>query len=346
MSTKRSPVTLVDIAREAGVSKSTVSLVLQDSALIRPQTAETVRQAMQRLGYVYNRGAANLRRARSNIVGVVVNDLTNPFFTELVVGIERVFRAAGHVSFIANTSDNAERQDEVLRAMREQGVAGIIASPARGSPVTAFDGFVKAGIPVIHAMRRLPGSRAVSVSPQNEEGAVAAVDHLIRLGHRRIAFLGGFADSSVQRDRVAGYRRALLEAGLNVDPALIIEGDLSRQGGSDCLDKALALADPPTAALCFNDVVAFGVLLNLRRAGRVAGRDFAVVGFDDVPEAALYTPALTTVKLDPQDLGERAAQSMLRMIEAGETEGENYTTGAELVVRESCGAASADRSQS
>src|SRR5690606_17367913 len=336
MPAQRSTVTLIDIARDAGVSKSTVSLVLQGSALVRPETADKVQSSIRKLGYVYNRGAANLRRARSNIVGGVINDLTNPFFAELAVGIERVFRVAGYDPFIATTEVSALLQAEVLQAMREHVVAGIIASPARGTRTDAFDGFLKAGVPVVHAMRGLPGSRATSVTPQNERGASDAVRHLIGLGHRRIAFLGGYPDMVVQQQRVSGYRTALQQAGIPFDPTLVIEADLSRDGGIRAFERLQPMAAPPSAALCFNDIVAFGVMLALKRLGREAGTDFAVVGFDDVAEAGLYTPALTTVKVDAQGIGERAAQAMLKMIETGRIHGEDQSGAVQLVVRESC----------
>ena len=158
----RTKATILDIARQAGVSKSTVSLVLQGSGLIRPETVDKVRKAIDEVGYVYNRGAANLRKAQSNVVGMVINDLSNPFYAELAVAIERVFQSAGIVPFIANTAENPVRQEEVLKSLMEQGVAGLIVSPARGTPPDAFRRIEAAGIPVVFAMRRLPafpGSR-------------------------------------------------------------------------------------------------------------------------------------------------------------------------------------------
>jgi len=210
----RSKTTILDIARHAGVSKSTVSLVLQGSGLIRTETANRVRKAIDEVGYVYNRGAANLRKAHSNVVGMVINDLTNPFFAELAVGIERVFQAAGIVPFIANTAENPVRQEEVLKSLMEQGVAGLIVSPARGTRAGAFDRLREAGIPVVLAMRRLPESGIPAIAPDNRKGAALAAGHLIGKGHRRIAFFGGYPDLVVYLDRLAGYRDAL-GAGLN-----------------------------------------------------------------------------------------------------------------------------------
>jgi LacI family transcriptional regulator len=333
-----SRVTIIDIARASGVSKSTVSLVIQGSSLVHPETRQRVQNAIEDLGYVYNRGAANLRRARSNIVGMVINDLTNPFYTELAVGIERVFQSAGYVPLIANTAENAIRQTDVLKSFREQGLAGLIISAARGTEEKTIREFVDVGIPVIHVMRRVPGSRAATVIPDNRRGARVAVDHLLELGHRRIAFVGGFSDMVVQQERCGGYRDALAAAGFGVDPSLIVDVLPNRDGGDSAIGQLLGMREPPTAVMCFNDVVGFGVCLGLKKRGLEPGRDVAVVGFDDVTEARHVVPALTTVAVDCFGLGERAAQLMLRMIERGTPSAENEIGSVQLIVRESCGA--------
>jgi LacI family transcriptional regulator len=333
----REKATILDIAREAGVSKSTVSLVLQGSGLIRPETAGKVRKAIEDVGYVYNRGAANLRKAHSNVIGMVINDLTNPFFAELAVGMERVFQSAGVVPFIANTAENPVRQEEVLKSMMEQGVAGLIVSPARGTTAEAFRRMQQAGIPVVLAMRRLREGRVPAVVPDNRRGATLAAAHLIRKGHRRLAFFGGFSDMVVYHERADGFRDACEAHGIAPEDMTIVEGETNRKGGMACLDTALALAEPPTAALCFNDAVAFGVMLALRKRGLEPGRDFAVVGFDDVVEAQHYMPALTSVAVDSAGLGERAAHVMLKMIQSRTTRAEDHVGAVNLVIRESCG---------
>lgn len=333
----RPKATILDIAREAGVSKSTVSLVLQGSGLIRPETAVKVRKAIDDVGYVYNRGAANLRKAHSNVIGMVINDLTNPFFAEMAVGIERVFQAAGFVSFIANTAENPVRQEEVLKSLMEQDVAGLIVSPAHGTSRDAFRRVEAANIPVVFVMRRLAESRIPAIAPDNHRGAAIATAHLIRKGHRRLAFFGGFADMYVYQERLGGFLEACAAHGVGPDDRLILEGETSRKGGMACLETALGLAEPPTAALCFNDAVAFGAILGLRKRGLEPGADFAVVGFDDVVEAQHYVPALTSVAVDTAGLGERAAHAVLKMIQSHTTRAEDHVGAVSLVVRESCG---------
>lgn len=336
----KSRVTVIDIAKAAGVSKSTVSLVLQGSSLVGDATRAKVTAVMRELGYVYNRGAANLRQSgsKSMIVGVVVNDLTNSFFAELAVGVDVVVQSAGFVQFLSNTSESLDRQREVIASMREHGISGLILSPSRGTEAADLKPLVAAGIPVVVAVRNVPGAKVSSVASDNREGIFAAVKHLVSLGHRRIAFLGGFRDTAVFSERLEGYRAAAVACGLNLDDELIVDSAPSRAGGAEAINRALAISNGPTGAVCFNDAVAFGACDGLRANGLEPGRDFAVVGFDDVIEAKTAVPALTTISVDPQGMGRRAAQLLLKQISAGKAEAETIVSSVRLVVRESCGA--------
>jgi LacI family transcriptional regulator len=336
-------VTVIDIAKAAGVSKSTVSLVLQGSPLVNEGTRARVNAVMRDLGYVYNRGAANLRQAhtKSKIIGVVVNDLTNSFFAELAVGVDMVVQSAGFVQFLANTSESIDRQGEVIASMREHGISGLIVSPARATQAQDLKPLFAAGIPVVVVVRNVPGAKVSSIISDNQAGSYAAVEHLASLGHRRIAFLGGFPDTAVFDERLGGYRDALLAAGLGYDEELVVSSAPSRAGGSEAVGRAMAIADRPTAAVCFNDAVAFGVCDGLRSRRMEPGADFALVGFDDVIEAKTAVPALTTVSVDPQGMGRRAAQLLLKQINAGKAEPESIVSSVRLVVRESCGAGQA-----
>ena len=330
-------VTIIDIAKSAGVSKSTVSLVIKKSPLVKDETRQRVTRAMEALGYVYNRGAASLRRARADIVGMVINDLSNPFFAELAIGIERALQNSGFVPFIANTAESVVRQAEVVRSMREHGAAGLILCPALDTDAAEISRLEK-HLPVVLAIRRISGARASAVVSDNRSGATRAAEHLIQLGHRDIAFVGGVGRMVVFRDRLAGFTRAMKKAGLPINPVYVVESMPTKDGGFDAMRRLLSLEKRPTAAVCFNDVVAIGAMLAIVRQDLTVGRDIAVVGFDDTSEARHVSPALTTVSVDPGSLGERAAQMLLRQINAGERQLENHVGEARLVVRESCGA--------
>ena len=337
-------VTVVDIAHAAGVSKSTVSLVLQASPLVNEATRAKVNATIRELGYVYNRGAANLRQSSSSrIIGIVVNDLTNSFFAELAVGMDMVMQSAGYVQFLSNSGESIDRQREVIASMREHGISGLILSPARGTEATDLKPLMASGIPVLAVVRNVVGAKVSTLFSDNYAGAKDAVRHLIARGHRRIAFLGGIANTTVFAERTAGWRDAMKEAGLDGPEDLAISSTASRAGGVAAVERALALTDPPTAALCFNDAAAFGVCDGLRAAGKEPGRDFGVVGFDDVIEAETAVPALTTISVDPQGMGRRAAQMLLKQINAGRVEPEAIVSSVRLVVRQSCGAGKADQ---
>jgi LacI family transcriptional regulator len=337
---RRPRVTVIEIAQAAGVSKSTVSLVLQGSSLVKGTTRAKVVETMSELGYVYNRGAANLRQtgSKSGIVGVVVNDLTNGFFAELAVGVDMVVQSAGFVQFLSNTSESIDRQREVVASMREHGISGLLVSPARGTDAADFAPLVEAGIPVVVVVRSLLGGKLSSVVADNPSGVASAVRHLSSLGHRRISFLGGFQDTAVFHERLLGYRSAVTTAGFGFDESLVVPAAPSRAGGAEAIARALAVTDRPTAAVCFNDAVAFGACDGLRSHRLEPGRDFAIVGFDDVIEARSAVPALTTVSVDPQAMGRRAGQLLLKQIAAGNVSSEAIMTSVRLVVRESCGA--------
>ena len=259
-------VTIVDVARRAGVSKSTVSLVLSGSELVAEATKLRVNEAMGALGYVYHRGAASLRAASSDLVGMVMGDLSNPFFAELTAGIEDALFQRGFTPILANTSEDTTRQAQVLRAMREHNVAGIIMSPARGTDTWTLAQQWPSHIPAIITIRRMIGSSLPYIGPDNQKGERDAVEHLLKLGHRRIAFIGGDANMSTQRERVSGWRDALNGWGLAADESLIFEVPPTRDGGR-CGDRSGARQPTPANRI--------RLLQRHRRDGRNAGPRFA-----------------------------------------------------------------------
>jgi LacI family transcriptional regulator len=330
--------TISDVAKVAGVSKSTVSLVVRNNPIVSENARTRVQEAMVQLGYVYNRGAANLRMASSSAIGVIVNDLTNGFFAELAVAMDMIVQSAGFVQLMANTCESIDRQREVIASMREHGVSGMIITPVHGTSAEDLRPLVDSGMPIVVAIRDIPGLHAIRVVPENRKGTSEAGRHLLGLGHRRLGFLGGFADTAVFQTRLQGLRDVLREAGIRLDDRYIVPSNASRAGGRDAMRKLLELPERPTACLCINDAVAFGACDGLRSAAIEPGRDFGVIGFDDVAEASCSVPALTTVSVDPQALGRRVAQLLLRQVSAGRVERELVTTPTRLVIRESCGA--------
>jgi LacI family transcriptional regulator len=333
------PVTLLEVARDSGVSRATASLVLRGSDLVADETRERVLASMRRLGYVYHRGAASLRTQHSQTVGLIVPDVTNPFFAEMTVGIEARLDQAQHVALLGNTAETLDKQERLLAMMQEYRADGVLLCPVTDTSAEAIAHLRQRRLPFVLFARYVDGVDADYVGADNIRGAEVAIEHLVSLGHQRIAFVGGPANSSARRDRLQGYRNALTRHGLPLDPTLQLTSPTTRQGGHQAICALLKHPEPPTAVLCYNDVVAFGVLLGLQANGRTPGRDVAVVGFDDIAEAALWQPALTTIAVSPRQIGEEAARLLLERVSAPDSAARQVILRTKLIVRESCGAA-------
>jgi LacI family transcriptional regulator len=328
--------TLADVARLAGVSRATASLVLRDSPRITPATRSRVKQAVEALGYVYNRGAANLRAYRTKTVGLLVCDLANPFFAEMTVGVDAALDAAGYVAFVANTAESVERQDRFLTRMREQNVDGVVMCPVAGSSPSLVRRLVQWRMPCVQALRYVSAKEGDYAGSDYDLGLGQVTGHLIRLGHRRIAFVGGDKAHSATAERRAGFINAMKRHALS--PDLMIKTPLTRRAGAQAIAALLDRRDPPTAAVCYNDIVAFGVMVGLQSRGLRPGVDFAVTGVDDITEAAMSYPPLTTVSTSPRQVGETAAQLLLRRIADPLGGPERIILPTRLVIRQSCGA--------
>jgi LacI family transcriptional regulator len=330
-----SRLTLTDVATRAGVSRATVSLVLRDSPLVAESTRVKVRSILDELGYVYNRSAASMRSARSRTVGLLIPGLSNPFFAELAAGVDQVLDEAGLALFLADSNEAVAKQERVILRMREHGADGIIICPAVGTAKELISRLNAWSFPVVQALRHVSplGDYA---SADYEIGMDRATEHLIRLGHRRIAFVGGEHMHSAYRERRDGFVACMRRHDLLPDP--ILKTPLTRQAGIDAVYMLLEQDEPVTAAICFNDVVAFGMLLGLSDRGLEAGVDLAVIGFDDVAESSLSRPPLTTVATMPNQIGQDAARLLLRRIAHPHDPPERVILPTRLVVRNSCGA--------
>lgn len=329
--------TIIDVAQRAGVSKSTVSLVLQNSPSVREETRAQVRAAMTDLGYVYNRTAATLRSANAGLIGLVINDLRNPFFTEFATSLQMALSARGYATVLANTDENAGLQAQVVGAMIEHGVSALIVSPAYGAEVAAFDAIARAGIPAMQVLRKVDARTRFFpfAAPDFRAGSRLAAEHLLATGARRIAFVGGLAGREVTQDRMSGYLAALEAHGL---PSLFLPGRASRAFGRDA--AAALVRDHPgvDAVLCFNDLIALGMLSGCAEIGREVGRTFRIVGFDDIEECAQSYPALSSVRCGIAGFGETIARTVLAWLEEGMMPQPEARTPVELVVRASSGA--------
>lgn len=325
--------TIVDVAAEANVSKSTVSLVLKGSPLIKGETADRVKAAVIKLGYVYNRKAGELRGNSSNVIGVVINDLMNPFFAEVLVGIERKLVDAGYVVLMAHTREDVGLQDKVLQSMREQNVAGIMLCPALNTSRNLLKTIESWGIPLTIFVRNLGPGNYDFAGGDSEQGVFLATTHLLNAGHKKVGFLGG-QKGVVFNQRMDGYKKALKEKGIAFSEDLVFNANPSRSGGYEAMNSLLSSKQKIKAAVCYNDVTAFGALSALGEKGLRAGSDFALMGFDNILDTAHSNPPLSTIDIHPTELGEQAAAILLERIREPDAKRLVYTAKPSLLLRQ------------
>jgi LacI family transcriptional regulator len=324
--------TIIDVAIRAGVSKSTVSLVLQQSPLVKSETRADIRRAMAELGYVYNRAAANLRSANAGLIGLVINDLRNPFFTEFATSLQMALSARGYATVIANTDEDPAHQSQVVSAMLEHGVAALIVSPAYGDE-TAFDAIARANVPALQVLRQVADSaRFPFAAPDYPTGSRLATEHLLAQGARHIAFVGGLEGRAVTQARMSGYLAALAEQ----DRApLYLPGRPGRAFGREAAHRLAHNQPEVDAVLAFNDLTALGLLTGCTELARKVGTDIKVVGFDDIEDCATAFPALTSVRCDIAGFGRQMADTMLAWLEDDQRPPPKTVTPVTLIPRSS-----------
>ena len=328
-------VTLTDVAKDAGVSRATASMVLNDSPLIAQATKERVRESFARLGYVYDRAAASLRKNQSLAVGLVITQLSNPYFAEFVEGIQSELDDRGMDVLLGISAEDRARQRRVLVSMSERRVDGVVVIPAHQSEPADFAGL---HMPIVMLARRVKGFDTDYVGGDNYAGSVAATNHLlVTHGARRPAFIGGHVYASAREERLGGFLSAAGLLGIKVpvrnQPACVPDRVVARNVAAELIAR-----DPKVDAIvCFNDAVAFGVVDAVADAGLQVGRDIRVIGFDDVKDAERARPALASVSVPAETAGRRAAQLLLKRISGSEAGPQGLILPAELMPRESCG---------
>jgi LacI family transcriptional regulator len=327
--------TLKDVARLANVHLSTVARVLNGDP--RQRVSEEVRERIVALareqGYQPNRLARALRLKRTHVIGTLIPDIANPFFGALLRGIEDAATQHGFSVILANTDDEPAREQRGLLMLRERQVDGLILATARRDDPALRD-LAATGYPHVLVNRHTDPLGANAVVPDDFAGAVSAVEHLLALGHRRIAHIAGAEETSTGHTRRRAYQETLARHGLVADPALVVRGSFREAGGYEAMQALLARADRPTAVFAVNDLAAVGALRALREARLSVPDDVSVVGFNDLSVAALVTPRLTTVHVPPQAMGAAAAR-LLDMLAGKDIATSPVVVPVELVRRDS-----------
>lgn len=301
------------MADRAGVSTSTVSHVINETRYVSSDLQARVRQAMAELGYRPNALARSLRVKRSDTLGMIVPDIANAFFAEIVRAVEDVAFQQGYSLFLCNSERDLEKERLFTSVLVEKQVDGIV-FVAVGASMELVEQLADV-TPVVVIDRELAGLAVDVVLADNLAGGKMAAQHLVDLGHRRIACITGPSDLSLSAQRVIGYREVLQQAGVAYDERLVLRGSFDFASGYQCTAQLLALDEPPTAIFACNDVMAMGALRAAAEAGCRVPQELSILGFDDAPLASYTTPPLSTVAQPVPDFGQTAIRMLLERIQ-------------------------------
>ncbi len=326
-----------DVAKLAGVSTATVSHVINNTRFVRDETRQKVLSAIEEANYTPNAHARSLAAGYSKTLGLIISDIANPFFPELVKSIQRRATDAGYDLMLANTNYDESLTVSCVERMLQQKVRGVAIMTSE-MDYSLIDRLAEREVAVVFLDLGPVGPHTSNINVDYESGVHAGVQHLLDLGHRRIAYVSGPRHlKSAERRRAAFIeimRRS--RASLRTKP-VIIEGDFSAEAGERAVKEMLELEERPTAVFCANDLMAIGALGGLRRAGARVPRDVSVVGFDDISFAALTDPPLTTIEFPRADVGSAAVEALMHTISADDAFGREFKVETRLVVRESTG---------
>jgi LacI family transcriptional regulator len=305
----KSRATILTVARAAGVSVSTVSQVMRGGGRISDTTRRKVLRVAEELNYVRNRGAAAMRTGDSRELGFLLNDIGNPFNAEVLAGVNASLTEMGYLVYVLDGQDDPALQEQYLRTLTGVGLGGLLWVPAHGTSAEVVNWVAQNSPATVTLLRALPEAPFDHVGIDSAAGTSMATEHLIELGHRHIAFLGNEHDSSTVRHRIGGYMSTMLAIG--AAPPIVERCAENKAAAKAQLGALLDKHPQVTALVCNCDVVAAGAALGAAERGLSVGRDLSIVGFDDIEDARLWVPPLTTVAVDPKGLGQQLAEAFL-----------------------------------
>ena len=338
---KRSAYTMRDIARLAGVSVSTVSAVVNHKPVVSLELRAKVQQAIEAVGFHPHQGARSLRVRRTHIIGMVVTDATNPYFVEVMRGVEDEVIKNSYELMVCNSNDQTETEMRHLRALYAHRVEGVLIAPC--DSYAAREILVGNHAPLVFLDIVPIGAKVSAVVTDNLEATYEAIRYLVALGHQRIAVIAGRLVHSTILDRLEGYRRAMRESNLLIREHYLGQGDSHIESGYQCGMKLLQSSDPPTAILAMNNRMTLGVLQALKGLKVPCPERVSVIGYDDSDWAAVFNPSLTTIAQPTYEIGQKAAELLLESVrateEGAEVEPRQILLKSSLRIRESTGPA-------
>lgn len=332
--------TIRDVAEKAGVSAMTVSRVINNQSGVSARTRAKIENALRDLDYSPNRGSARPARSGSQLVGMIVPDLSNPFFAPVVRGAERTVSKAGYRMLICNSESDLRLERDYVDDLVTHDIAGLIIAPVSDGSKSHLEGLRKSGLPIVLFDRTIAGFESDSVSMENTESAEILTNHLLKLGHTNIVFVSDSLEVSTGRERRAGFDSAMQHAGIEVREDMIVTTTADIVGGQRAAQQIVALEQRPSAIVAVNNMTALGIMASFRELDIRVPEDFALVCFDDVQHLAIISPILTVIDQPAETMASVAAQLLVeRMKGKAGSASRNVKFPSNLIIRTSCGAA-------
>ncbi|WP_025774744.1 LacI family DNA-binding transcriptional regulator [Neomoorella thermoacetica] len=331
---KNMRITIKDIAQRSGVSCSTVSRVLTNHPNVDPKTRERVKQVIDELGYRPSRIARGLVMGQINVVALIIGDIRNPFYAELTRAVKDILNKEGYMVVVSDSDYDPQKEEIYIRAAEEYGFAGIIMITAMETEAL-IQQLEKLRCPVVLLNRYLPSVETDVISVDNYLGGYLAAEHLIKLGHRNIAHLAGFKNSSATRDRLRGFIDAHVHYGIQLNQERIVYGNLQMEAGYKFAKEYLSQNEDITAVFCGNDLMALGLIEALYEEGKEIPRDISVIGYDDIDMASLARVKLTTIRQPQYEMGQTAAEVLIDRMKGKIGAPKRIIFTPKLIIRES-----------
>lgn len=329
--------TMKDVARLAGVSISTVSHVINKTRYVEPETREKVYEAIKTLGYRPNILASSLRKRVTNTIGLIISNITNLFYPEVVRGVEDLLAKYNYNLILCNSDENVEKEKNYIEVLFSRRVDGLIITPSKSSETREnLDLFREKNIPIVLVDRKIEGLEEDVVLADNIEGTYEAISYLISLGHKRIGIITGPLDTTTGCERLEGYLKALEDKGIKKDDNLIYEGDFKEEGGYKGVEALLNISNPPTAIFTSNNLMALGALKKITELGLKIPQDLSLISFDDMDWFPYFSPPLTAVYQPAYELGETAVKLLFERLKRGRKKRKEVRLPTKLIIRESC----------
>lgn len=331
--------TILDVAREANVSVATVSRVVNNQGGVKKETEERILRAIKNLNYIRNAIARSMVRKETKTIGVIIPDITNPFFSQVISGIERIALENNYFTILSSSNESERIESEILQHYLERGVDGLIITTANESG-RQLEPFINSGIPIVAVDRQIKQFDVDTVLTGNREGAYEAISHLILNGHKKIAIIRGPQNTTPGLERYKGYVKALEENGISIQDEYVGDGNFMEESGYELTKQFYQLADRPTAIFSCNNLMSIGSVKAINDLNWQIGKDLAFTGFDDIEIATFISPNLTMISRSMRHLGEIAFK-LLRDRMNGSTKDEpfkkkQYIISPSLIIRESC----------